>query len=66
MSATEKMLMTDLALLEKLETLTRTVERLENRVEDLEDHRELKSAIAENAGKPLVDWERAKALLDLD
>ena len=66
LSATEKTPMTDLALLEKLETLTRTVERLENRVEDLEDYRELKSAIAENAGKPLVDWERAKALLDLD
>ena len=64
--ATEKTLMTDTALLEKLETLTRTVERLENRVEDLEDYRELKSAIAENAGQPLVEWERAKALLDLD
>ena len=66
LSAVEKTPMTDTALLEKLETLTRTVERLENRVEDLEDHRELRSAIAENAGKPLVEWERARELLDLD
>jgi cell division protein FtsB len=58
--------MTDLALLEKLETLTRTVERLENRVEDLEDHRDLQTAITENAGKPLVEWDQAKKLLDLD
>ena len=58
--------MTDTALLEKLETLSRTVERLENRVENLEDHRDLQTAIVENDGKPLVEWERAKALLDLD
>ena len=58
--------MTDTVLLEKLETLTRTVERLENRVEDLEDHRDLQTAITENAGKPLAEWEQAKKLLDLD
>ncbi len=66
LSEIEKLLMTDTALLEKLETLTRTVERLACRVEDLEDHRDLETAIAENSGKPLVEWERAKALLDLD
>lgn len=66
LSVIAKLLMTDTALLEKLETLTRTVERLENRVEDLEDFRDLETAIAENSGKPLVEWERAKALLDLD
>jgi cell division protein FtsB len=58
--------MTDAALIEKLETLTRTVERLENRVEDLEDHRDLQTAITENAGRPLVAWERAKEALDLE
>jgi len=58
--------MNDPALLEKLETLTRTVERLENRVEDLEDHRDLQTAVTENAGQPLVEWEQAKKLLDLD
>ena len=66
LSKIEKTLMTDTALLEKLETLARTVERLENRIEDLEDHRDLQTAIAENAGKPLVEWERARKLLDLD
>ncbi len=66
LSEIEKKPMTDPALLEKLETLTRTVERLENRVEDLEDHRDLQTAITENAGKPLVEWDQAKKLLDLD
>ena len=58
--------MTDTAMLEKLETLSRTVERLQDRVEDLEDHRDLQTAITENAGQPLVEWERAKIVLDLD
>jgi hypothetical protein len=61
--------MSDTAVLEKLETLTRTVERLETRVEELESHedlRDLEAAIAENGEKPLVPWERARALLDLD
>ncbi len=58
--------MTDPALLEKLESLTLTVQRLENRVEDLEDHRDLQAAMADNAGKPLVEWERARKLLELD
>jgi predicted nuclease with TOPRIM domain len=57
--------MTDTTLLEKLERLTRTVERLENRVEELEDQRHLESAIIENAGKKLVSWEQAVQLLDL-
>lgn len=62
----EKTPINDTALLEKLETLARTVERLENRVEDLEDHRDLQTAITENAGKSLVEREQAKKLLDLD
>lgn len=40
--------------------------KIENRVEDLEDHRDLQTAITENAGKPLVEWNQAKKLLDLD
>ncbi len=58
--------MTDSAMLDKIEALNRTVELLQSRVEDLEDYRDLQTAIAENAGKPLVEWREAKALLDLD
>lgn len=54
------------AVLERIELLTRTVARLADRVEDLEDNRELELAIAENGSKPLVPWDKAKALLDLD
>jgi len=42
------------------------VARLQERVEDLEDLRDLEAAIAENAGKPLIPWEQAKAELELD
>lgn len=35
--------------------------RLEGRIEDLEDLRDLEQAIRENAGKPLIPWEQAKA-----
>jgi len=54
------------AILEKIESLSQTVARLQERVEDLEDLRDLEEAIAENAGKPLIPWEKAKAELDLD
>ena len=56
------------ALLEKptLQTLAKTVHRLEERVEDLEDLRDLEQAIVENGKKPLVPWEEAKKKLDLD
>ena len=53
--------MTEPAILEKIETLNQAVVRLQQRVEDLEDLRDLQSAIAENAGKPLVPWEQVKA-----
>ena len=36
------------------------------RVEDLEDLRDLGEAIVENAGKPLIPWEEVKKDLDLD
>jgi hypothetical protein len=41
------------------------VTKLRARVEDLEDIRELNSAVARNAGKPGVPWEQAKAELGL-
>jgi hypothetical protein len=56
--------MTEAAILEKIETLNQAVARLQQRVEDLEDLRDLESATAENAGKPLVPWEQAKAELE--
>jgi len=40
--------------------------RLRERVEDLEDLRELNAAIARNKGKKLVPWEAAKKELGLD
>ena len=58
--------MSDAAILEKIETLNQAVARLQERVEDLEDLRDLEAAIAESAGKPLIPWERAKAELELD
>ena len=57
--------MNDAAVMEKVETLTKTVERLQQRVEDLEDLRDLQAAIAENGQDPLIPWEQVKAELDL-
>ncbi len=62
----ERKLMSETAVLERIDTLTRTVERLVDRVEELEDNRDLEQAITDNSGKPLVPWDKAKALLDLD
>ena len=39
---------------------------LQERVEDMDDLIELRSAIERNAGKPGVPWEQVKAELDLD
>ena len=58
--------MTEAAILGKIETLNQAVARLQQRVEDLEDLRDLEAAIAENAGKPLVPWEEVKAELELE
>ena len=58
--------MNDTAVLQKVEALTKTVERLQERVEELEDLRDLQAAIAENDNEPLIPWEQAKAELDLD
>ena len=56
--------MSEAAILEKIETLNQTVARLQQRIEDLEDLRDLEAAIAENADKPLIPWEQVKAELD--
>ena len=40
--------------------------RLRERVEDLEDLRELNAAIARNGKKKLVAWDAARRLLDLE
>jgi predicted nucleic acid-binding Zn-ribbon protein len=58
--------MTEAAILEKIETLNQAVARLQERVEDLEDLRDLEAAITENAGKPLIPWDQVKAELDLE
>jgi len=49
-----------------LENVYRELQALRQRVEDLEDLRDLGEAIAENAGKPLIPWEEVKKDLDLD
>ena len=56
--------MTEAAILEKIETLNQAVARVQQRFEDLEDLRDLESAIAENAGKPLIPWEQVQAELE--
>jgi hypothetical protein len=58
--------MTEAAILEKIETLNQAVARLQERVEDLEDLRDLEVAIAENADKPLIPWEQVKLELELE
>jgi hypothetical protein len=58
--------MTEAAILERIETLNQAVARLQERVEDLEDLRDLEAAIAENAGKPMIPWEQVKAELELE
>jgi hypothetical protein len=58
--------MSDAVVLEKIEKLTTAVMRLEERIEDLEDLRDLEQAIAENGNTPLIPWEQVKAELELD
>jgi hypothetical protein len=58
--------MSDVAVLEKVETLTKTVERLQERIEDLEDLRDLQAAVAENGSEPLIPWEQVKAQLEIN
>ena len=49
-----------------LKSLAAEMRRLQERIEDMEDLIELRSAIERNAGKPGVPWEQVKAELDLD
>jgi hypothetical protein len=53
------------AVLQKVEALTKTVERLQERVEDLEDLRDSQAAIAENGQEQIIPWEQAKVALDI-
>ena len=48
-----------------LRSLAAEMRRLRDRLEDVEDLIELRSAIERNAGKPGVPWEKVKAELDL-
>ena len=57
--------MNDTVVAQKVEALAKTVERLQVRVEELEDLRDLQAAIAENGKEPLIPWEQAKIELDL-
>ena len=58
--------MTETMLVEQVNKLVETVAKLEQRVEDLEDLRELEQSIQENAGKPLIPWTQAKSELGQD
>jgi hypothetical protein len=58
--------MSDAAVLEKVEILAKTVERLKERIEDLEDLRDLQAAVAENGDETLIPWEQVKAELEID
>jgi hypothetical protein len=60
--------MSDVSIAEKptLESLALAVRRLQERLEDMEDLMELRSAVERNAGKPGVPWEQVKTDLDLD
>jgi hypothetical protein len=49
-----------------LESLAAGMRRLQERLEDIEDVIELRSAVERNAGKPGVPWEKVKAELELE
>lgn len=49
-----------------LRSLHEEMQRLRERVEDLEDLRELNAAIERNKGKKLIPWAQAKKELGLD
>jgi cell division protein FtsB len=52
-------------LISTVQQLAAEVMRLRERVEDLEDAKELDAAIVRNGEKPLVPWEQAKNELGL-
>ncbi len=49
-----------------LASLATEMRRLRDRLEDVEDLIELRSAIGRNAGKPGIPWKKVKAELELD
>jgi hypothetical protein len=49
-----------------LESLAAEMGRLQQRIEDMEDLIELRTAVDRNAEKPGVPWEKVKADLELD
>ena len=52
-------------LISTVRQLAAEVARLRERVEDLEDARELDAAIGRNGEKPLIPWDQAKNELNL-
>ena len=60
--------MSNVASLKKLtlKSLAAEMRRLQERIEDMEDLLELRSAIERNAGKPGVPWDRVREELGLD
>ena len=57
--------MSELQQAPTLEGLAAEIRALKERIEDLEDLRDLETAIEKNAGKPLTDWDQAKQELDI-
>jgi len=57
--------MSNVATIKKptLKSLAAEMRRLQERIEDIEDLIELRTAIERNAGKPGVPWEQVKAEL---
>ena len=49
-----------------LESLAAEMRRLQERLQDIEDLIELRSAVEHNAGKPGVPWEKVKAESERD
>jgi hypothetical protein len=49
-----------------LESLAAEMRRLQERLDEIEDLIDLRSAVERNAGKPGVPWEKVKAELKLD
>jgi hypothetical protein len=52
--------MNEAVVLEKVEELTKTVEELPQRIENLKDLRDLLAAIAENGNEPLIPWDKPR------
>jgi hypothetical protein len=59
--------MSNVATIKKptLKSLAAEMRRLQERIEDIEDLIELRSAIERNAGKPGLPWEQVKIELGL-